>query len=82
MILGAGALFELQAAAAGARVVAANFDHTHRLTLGAALDAGCTVAGHKPLAGGLCHLFTLGGGTGLTYICVICRLTVKPDIET
>ena len=34
--------------------------------MGCTLGTGCTVAGHKAFAGGLCHLLTLGGSTGLT----------------
>ena len=65
MELGAGALFPLQAAAAGAGIVAADLDHPHGLALGGTLYAGGTVAGHKALTGGLGNLLPLGGGTGL-----------------
>ena len=67
MVLGTGTLFPLQAAAAGAGVVAADLDDADRLALGCALCAGCAVARHIALAGGFGHLLTLGGLARLAH---------------
>ena len=68
MVLGAGALFPFEAAAAGAGVVAADLDDADGLALGGTLGAGRTVAGHKALAGGLGHLLPLGGSARAAHL--------------
>ena len=65
---GTGALFPLQAAAAGAGVVAADLDHPHRLSLGGTLDTGGAVAGRKALARGAGHLLPAGSSASLAHL--------------